>query len=66
MQIFLATFIFMMLTVVGLAIGLILRGKELKGSCGGLNNVPGAECGICGATTPCEDEVTNKSTQTAR
>ena len=55
MQIFIATFIFMLLAVTGLAAGLILRGRELKGSCGGLNNIDGAECGICGAKTPCDE-----------
>lgn len=55
MQIFLATFIVMMLAAAGLAVGLIMRGRELKGSCGGLNNIDGAECGICGAKTPCDD-----------
>lgn len=53
---FLATFILMLLVAAGLAVGLLLRGKELKGSCGGLNNIEGAECGVCGRTTPCENE----------
>ena len=32
-----------------MAVGVILAGKPLKGSCGGLNN-PDGSCEICGAS----------------
>ncbi|MEM7739600.1 MAG: (Na+)-NQR maturation NqrM [Pseudomonadota bacterium] len=47
-----ATFIFafglLAIIVVGMAIGAIVNGKTIKGSCGGLNAVAGADhCLVC-------------------
>jgi hypothetical protein len=52
MEMFLATFIIMVIAVLGMAIGVLLGRSPIKGSCGGLNSIDGLECDIC--TKPCE------------
>jgi len=48
METFILAFFFMLLIVTGMAIGAILMGKTIKGSCGGLNAVAGADkCLVC-------------------
>lgn len=56
MTIFLFTFFFLLIIICGMAIGVIFKGKPIKGSCGGLNAV-GIEgkCEICGVDTKKED-----------
>lgn len=54
MNIFLATFAIMALAVLGMSIGVLTGRRELKGSCGGLNNVDGGEC-PCGRQASCEE-----------
>ena len=42
-------FIVLLLVVAGMAVGVMLSGRRITGSCGGLGAIPGAErCGICG------------------
>ena len=38
---FIFTFIFLMLVVILMSLGVIFMGKNIKGSCGGLNAVSG-------------------------
>ena len=49
MQIFIITFVLMLVVVALMAIGYIFQQKKIKGSCGGLNNVDGLEgdCLLC-------------------
>lgn len=49
MNIFLITFLFFLLFVVVMAVGVIFSNKKIKGSCGGLNSVDGLEgdCLLC-------------------
>lgn len=48
MATFVFAFLFLTLIVAGMAIGAILMGKTIKGSCGGLNAVAGADkCLVC-------------------
>ncbi|MEL7213011.1 MAG: (Na+)-NQR maturation NqrM [Pseudomonadota bacterium] len=48
METFILAFVFLLLIVVGMAIGAIVMGKTIKGSCGGLNAVAGADkCLVC-------------------
>tara|TARA_R110002074_G_scaffold170005_4_gene332143 strand:- start:168070 stop:168252 length:183 start_codon:yes stop_codon:yes gene_type:complete len=49
MNIFLITFVFFLLFVVAMAVGVIFSNRKIKGSCGGLNNVDGleGECLLC-------------------
>ncbi|MEM6340428.1 MAG: (Na+)-NQR maturation NqrM [Pseudomonadota bacterium] len=48
MTTFLLTFGFLMLIMLGMALGVILMGKTIKGSCGGLNAISDADkCLVC-------------------
>ncbi|MEM8791337.1 MAG: (Na+)-NQR maturation NqrM [Pseudomonadota bacterium] len=48
MSTFFFAFVLLMLIVVGMAIGAILMGKTIKGSCGGLNAIGDADrCLVC-------------------
>ena len=53
MSVFLLSFLIFSLVALGMALGVILNNKELKGSCGGLGNIPGVS-GDCSCSTPCE------------
>ena len=42
-------FVVLLLVVAGMAVGVMLSGRRITGSCGGLNAISGADrCGICG------------------
>lgn len=48
MEVFFVTFTVFALMIGAMAIGAILRGRALKGSCGGLNELMGNEkCQVC-------------------
>ena len=53
MEVFFFTLTAFIIACLGLAIGAMIKGKPLKGSCGGLNNLSSkdgkAYCDICGA-----------------
>ena len=53
MQIFLLTLLVLLLAFLGMAAGVLLNNRELKGSCGGLSNIPGIK-GDCSCANPCE------------
>ena len=59
MSVFIISFIVILLAVGGMAVGVLARGRPIKGSCGGLNNLENteAECPICGQTTGDNREV---------
>jgi hypothetical protein len=50
------TFIIMLLVAGGLALGVMIRGKPIKGTCGGIASLGmGQACEICGGdTNKCE------------
>lgn len=57
MQTFLFTFAFFAVVMIGMSLGVMLMGKRIKGSCGGLNAIADADhCLVC----------KRKSTPTAR
>lgn len=64
MQIFLATFFVVALAVVGLAAGVLLSNKRLKGSCGGLSAL-GIEK-TCGCENPCDKRKQKMAEEAAR
>ena len=48
MSTFILAFILLALVVVGMSLGVMLMGKTIKGSCGGLNAISGADkCAVC-------------------
>ncbi|AXT28852.1 (Na+)-NQR maturation NqrM (plasmid) [Ruegeria sp. AD91A] len=48
MSTFILAFILLALVMVGMSLGVILMGKTIKGSCGGLNAISGADkCVVC-------------------
>lgn len=62
METFLATFLVMMLVVAGMAVGYVFTGRQIKGSCGGINNIDGDSCSVCGrpAGDSCDNPAENK------
>ena len=48
MEIFVLAFIILILAVLGMSVGVILSGRTIKGSCGGLNAISDADkCVVC-------------------
>lgn len=48
MTTFLIAFILLLVIVTGMSLGVLLMGKTIKGSCGGLNAISGADkCVVC-------------------
>ena len=48
MEIFIITFVFLAVIIVLMSLGVMLMGKNIKGSCGGLNAISGSgKCTIC-------------------
>ncbi len=54
----LLSFVFMLLVVAGMAVGVVFSNKPIKGSCGGIQNLGlGGDCDICGGDPQqCEKE----------
>ena len=48
MEIFIIAFVFLAVIIVLMSLGVMLMGKNIKGSCGGLNAISGSDkCSIC-------------------
>ena len=48
MEVFFITFIFLCVIIILMSLGVMLMGKNIKGSCGGLNAISGSDkCSIC-------------------
>ena len=48
MSTFILAFLLLALVMVGMSLGVMLMGKTIKGSCGGLNAISGADkCVVC-------------------
>lgn len=48
MTTFLLAFFLLMIVVLGMSLGVMLMGKRIKGSCGGLNAISGTDrCVVC-------------------
>lgn len=55
MTVFAAAFLAFLAAVLLMALGAILSGRRIRGSCGGLGAIPGIESDCAGAcATPCE------------
>ncbi|MDX1334702.1 MAG: (Na+)-NQR maturation NqrM [Gammaproteobacteria bacterium] len=53
MSTFIVAFVVILLAVVAMSLGVLLSGRRIKGSCGGLNTIKGLE-GSCSCESPCE------------
>jgi len=58
-------FSLMLITIAGMAIGAIFTGRTIKGSCGGINNVPGIEPVPCVCEKPCEKRLARMAAEEA-
>ncbi|MES0863437.1 (Na+)-NQR maturation NqrM [Ruegeria sp. SCPT10] len=48
MSTFILAFVLLALVMIGMSLGVMLMGKTIKGSCGGLNAISGADkCVVC-------------------
>jgi len=48
MELFFITFVFLIIIITIMSLGVMLMGKKIKGSCGGLNVISGSDkCSIC-------------------
>jgi hypothetical protein len=48
METFMFTFVLLLLVTLGMAVGVMIHGRTIKGSCGGLNAISGADkCVVC-------------------
>ena len=65
MSVFLLTFLILCLVAFGMSLGVILNNRELKGSCGGLGNIPGIS-GDCSCSNPCEKKKARMKQEEAR
>jgi hypothetical protein len=56
MNIFIVTFSVFLFVVIAMAVGVIVSNREIKGSCGGLNDIDGLEgaCDICEIKHQCK------------
>lgn len=60
------TFFILLLVVAGMAVGLIVRGKPIKGTCGGIASLGlGQSCEICGGDQKKCDTKTGSEVDTA-
>ena len=54
LEVFLITFVVLLLCLAMMAVGFIFARKELKGSCGGLGNIMGEDCMFCEKKDECD------------
>lgn len=54
MMTFIVVFAVMSLAVAAMAVGVAVTGREIKGTCGGINNFEGGDCELCGASQKCD------------
>ena len=48
MEIFIITFVVFLIIILIMSLGVMLMNKNIKGSCGGLNAIPGSDkCSVC-------------------
>lgn len=56
------SFVLICLAMAGLSAGILLGGKPIQGSCGGLNNFSdGSSCELCGGNQDKCDELNTKT-----
>ena len=55
-QYFIITFMVLGIVILGMAVGVIISNKALRGSCGGLSKVMGDDCMFCEEKDECKKE----------
>jgi len=55
----------MALAVAGMAVGAIFTGRTIKGSCGGVGNIPGIEPIPCDCDNPCDKKLARMAAEKA-
>lgn len=55
MEVFFVTLGVLLICVTGMAVGVIIAKKEIKGSCGGIANVIGEDCMFCEKKEDCKE-----------
>ena len=61
MELFLITFVCLTIIVTIMSLGVMLMGKNIKGSCGGLNAISGTDkCLVCNKDIDPNDPLINK------
>ena len=61
MELFLFTFVCLTIIVTIMSLGVMLMGKNIKGSCGGLNAIPGSDkCLVCNKDIDTNNPLINK------
>lgn len=60
MEVFLLTFVALGFAIAAMSVGVILSDRRIKGSCGGLNTIPGLE-GSCKCEKPCEKRLAREA-----
>lgn len=56
MQTFIITFGFLLIAVAAMAVGVMMGRKPIKGSCGGINALPGIKR-ACDCEEPCDQKI---------
>ncbi|KMJ46152.1 (Na+)-NQR maturation NqrM [Xenorhabdus khoisanae] len=64
MEVFIAAFIFFLLSFAGMALGYIFKRKSIQGSCGGLGSI-GVEK-VCDCPEPCDARKKRMAREAAR
>lgn len=54
MNTFLVTLLVFSVAIIGMAIGVIISNRKLKGSCGGLGKIMGEDCMFCEKKDQCD------------
>jgi len=60
MKMFLVSLIVMLAAISGMAIGVIVSNRKLKGSCGGLGSLMGEDCSFCDKKEECDKSKSSK------
>lgn len=53
-ELFFVTLTVLVIFMVAMAVGVLFKGKQLQGSCGGLGRVMGEDCMFCDKKTECD------------
>tara|TARA_R110000868_G_scaffold204946_3_gene453209 strand:- start:76954 stop:77196 length:243 start_codon:yes stop_codon:yes gene_type:complete len=55
-ELFFVTLIVLVIFMLAMAVGVLVKGKQLQGSCGGLGRVMGEDCMFCDKKSECDTQ----------